>query len=172
MEKNLEPFWQLLVSWKYQSIYFDTSYPIITFFIHILSKAALRCLGIKRKLNQFIPFCTYCTFWKIFEQRNVLVKTVFIIVFNKTCSILKPPCTSWFDIKLSPIFDFSLFRIITVWPQPIWIKVRTWHKYHHSIKVHIISRRPRISINWNPPFQTSLHKISKEVFFRLKEVFF
>ena len=27
--------------------------------------------------------------------------------------------------------------------------------------------RPRISINWNPPFQTSLHKISEEVFFRL-----
>ena len=25
-----------------------------------------------------------------------------------------------------------------------------------------IPRRPRISINWNPPFQTSLHKISKE----------
>jgi hypothetical protein len=27
-----------------------------------------------------------------------------------------------------------------------------------------IPRRPRISINGNPPFQTSLHKISKEVF--------
>ena len=28
----------------------------------------------------------------------------------------------------------------------------------------VIPRRPKISINWNPPFQTSLHKISKEVF--------
>ena len=27
-----------------------------------------------------------------------------------------------------------------------------------------IPRRPRISIHWNPPFQTSFHKISKEVF--------
>ena len=27
-----------------------------------------------------------------------------------------------------------------------------------------IPRRPRISINWNPPFQTSLHKISKKKF--------
>ena len=35
-----------------------------------------------------------------------------------------------------------------------------------------IPRRPRISINWNPPFQTSLHKISKEVFFRLTTFFF
>ena len=30
-----------------------------------------------------------------------------------------------------------------------------------------IPRRPRISMNWNPTFQTSLHKISKEFFFRL-----
>ena len=30
----------------------------------------------------------------------------------------------------------------------------------------------RISINWNPPFQTSLHKISKAVFFRLTKLFF
>ena len=35
-----------------------------------------------------------------------------------------------------------------------------------------IPRRPRISINWNPPFQTSLHKISKVVFFRLTKFFF
>ena len=35
-----------------------------------------------------------------------------------------------------------------------------------------IPRRPRISINWNPPFQTPLHKISKEVFFRLTIFFF
>ena len=35
-----------------------------------------------------------------------------------------------------------------------------------------IPRRPRISINWNPPFQTSLHKISKVVFFWLKIIFF
>ena len=35
-----------------------------------------------------------------------------------------------------------------------------------------IPGRPRISINWNPPFQTSLHKISKEVFFRLTTFFF
>ena len=35
-----------------------------------------------------------------------------------------------------------------------------------------IPRRPRISINWNPPFQNSLHKISKEVFFRLTTFFF
>ena len=30
-----------------------------------------------------------------------------------------------------------------------------------------IPRRPRIIINWNPTFQTSLHKISKVIFFRL-----
>ena len=30
----------------------------------------------------------------------------------------------------------------------------------------------RISINWNPAFQTSLHKISKVVFFRLTKPFF
>ena len=35
-----------------------------------------------------------------------------------------------------------------------------------------IPRRPRISINWNPSFQTSLHKISKEVFFRLTKKIF
>ena len=35
-----------------------------------------------------------------------------------------------------------------------------------------IPRRPRISINWNPPFQTSLHKNSKEIFFRLIKFFF
>ena len=35
-----------------------------------------------------------------------------------------------------------------------------------------IPRRPRISINWNPTFQTSLHKISKEIFFRLTKFFF
>ena len=35
-----------------------------------------------------------------------------------------------------------------------------------------IPRRPRISINWNPPFQTSLHKISKVDFFRLTKNFF
>ena len=35
-----------------------------------------------------------------------------------------------------------------------------------------IPRKTRISINWNPPFQTSLHKISKVVFFRLTIFFF
>ena len=35
-----------------------------------------------------------------------------------------------------------------------------------------IPRRPRISINWNPTFQTSLHKISKVIFFRLTKFFF
>ena len=40
-----------------------------------------------------------------------------------------------------------------------------------------ISRRPRISINWNPPLQTSLHKISKvefldQHFFFLEQNFF
>ena len=30
-----------------------------------------------------------------------------------------------------------------------------------------IPRRPRISINWNPLFQTSLHKISKFSFFKI-----
>ena len=35
-----------------------------------------------------------------------------------------------------------------------------------------IPRRPRISINWNPTFQTSLHKISKVIFFRLTILFF
>ena len=35
-----------------------------------------------------------------------------------------------------------------------------------------IPRRPRISINWNAPFQTSLHKNSKEIFFRLTKFFF
>ena len=35
-----------------------------------------------------------------------------------------------------------------------------------------IPRRPRISINWNPPFQTSLHKISEVIFFRLTKKFF
>jgi hypothetical protein len=35
-----------------------------------------------------------------------------------------------------------------------------------------IPRRPRISINWNPTFQTSLHKISKVNFFRLTIFFF
>ena len=34
-----------------------------------------------------------------------------------------------------------------------------------------IPRRPRISINWNPTFQTSLHKISKDFFFHTK-IFF
>ena len=34
-----------------------------------------------------------------------------------------------------------------------------------------IHRRPRISMNWNPTFQTSLHKISKVIFFRLKFFF-
>ena len=28
-----------------------------------------------------------------------------------------------------------------------------------------ITRRPRININWNPPFQTSLHKIFKNCFY-------
>ena len=35
-----------------------------------------------------------------------------------------------------------------------------------------IPRRSRISINWNSPFQTSLHKNSKEIFFRLAKIFF
>ena len=35
-----------------------------------------------------------------------------------------------------------------------------------------IPRRPRISIDWNPTFQTSLHKISKVIFFRLTKFFF
>ena len=35
-----------------------------------------------------------------------------------------------------------------------------------------IPRRPRISINWNSTFQTSLHKISKVIFLRLTKFFF
>ena len=35
-----------------------------------------------------------------------------------------------------------------------------------------IPRRPRISINWNPLFQTSLHKISEVIFFSLTNFFF
>ena len=35
-----------------------------------------------------------------------------------------------------------------------------------------IPRRTKISINWNPTFQTSLHKISKVIFFRLSNKIF
>ena len=55
----------------------------------------------------------------------------------------------------------------TVWPEPIWIKVSGWWQIPPQHQ-----RRPRISINWNPHFQTSLHKISKEVCFRLISFFF
>ena len=36
-----------------------------------------------------------------------------------------------------------------------------------TIASKYISKRPKICINGNPPFQTSLHKISKVVYFRL-----
>ena len=49
----------------------------------------------------------------------------------------------------------------TVWPQPILKKLVT----NTTAASKYIPRRPRIIINWNPPFQTSLHKISKVVFF-------
>ena len=61
-------------------------------------------------------------------------------------------------------------ELSTVWPELIWIKVKkvltsttTASKY--------IPKRPRICINWNPPFQTSLHKIFKNCFLLSKSCF-
>ena len=43
----------------------------------------------------------------------------------------------------------------TVWPEPIWIKAKSsWqilHKY--------ISKRARICLNWNSPFQTQIYLV-------------
>ena len=47
-----------------------------------------------------------------------------------------------------------------------------WLVTNTTAATKYIPRRPRISINWNPPFQTSLHKISEVIFFRLTNFFF
>ena len=47
-----------------------------------------------------------------------------------------------------------------------------WLVKNTTAALKYMPRRPRISINWNPPSQTSLHKISEEVFFRLTNFFF
>ena len=49
--------------------------------------------------------------------------------------------------------------IITVWPEPSWIKMT-----NTSIPSKYIPKRHRTCINWNPPFQTLLHKIFKICF--------
>ena len=51
----------------------------------------------------------------------------------------------------------------TVWPQPIWKKIKDFMTNTTAASKQI-PRRPRISINWKSPFQTSLNKISK-IFF-------
>ena len=62
--------------------------------------------------------------------------------------------------------------INTVWPQAIWKKLGVGEKYHRSIKVHKYLGGPESASIEIPPFQTSLHKISKVVFFRLTNFFF
>ena len=52
------------------------------------------------------------------------------------------------------------------------LKKSVWLVTNTTTASKFIPRRPRISINWNPPFQTSLHKILKEVLFRLTIFFF
>ena len=55
----------------------------------------------------------------------------------------------------------------TVWPQPIWKKIKDFMTNTTAASKYI-PRRPRISINWNPPVSDPnlLSKFQKNVIFR------
>ena len=116
-------------------------------------------------------------------------KKIVILIFEKSISFEKIPSSGFSDVILAAITwpdglgsNLGWWKSILVswnnfllkWlnselhplnqgPEPIW-NTTTASKY--------IPRWTRISVNWNPPFQTSHHKIPKEVFFRLTTFFF
>ena len=57
--------------------------------------------------------------------------------------------------QILDLFDSSS----TAWPEPIWIKVKkSWKIPPHSASKHM-PKRPRLCINWNPPFQTQIYLV-------------
>ena len=62
------------------------------------------------------------------------------------------------DIEIkAAIISMSMRHELTVWPQPIWKKVRSWWQIPPQHQ-----RRPRISIIWNPPFQTQIYLVDSK----------
>ena len=63
-------------------------------------------------------------------------------------------------VTCQQIVNFLHFDAFTVWPEPIWIKVKkSWLLLPQHQSTEYIPKRPRICINWNHPFQTQIHSV-------------
>ena len=58
----------------------------------------------------------------------------------------------------------SLAYLWTVWPEPIWIKVKCWWQILLQRQSTLHTLEVRICINWNPFFPTLLNKNFKNCF--------
>ena len=117
---------------------------------------------------QFIFFRSTSMYsWKwmeIFQTVRIIGKVVkkqydgFLLRLSSTYN--------WFKEEKNHIFNLILYKSRvhhTVWPEPIWIKVKKV-LYSTTTAWKYITKRPRICINWNPPFRRSIHKIFKNCF--------
>ena len=52
----------------------------------------------------------------------------------------------------------SCTNYVTVWPEPIWKKSKDFSTSTTTASKYI-PKRPRICINWNPPFQTQIYLV-------------
>ena len=101
--------------------------------------------------------------FKEIEQANYTKKTPFLT----HCLSLRY-CHTWV-VKKKIFLNFSLwsYYCTDLFPHSMAtanLKKSSAFMTNTTAASKYTPRRPRISINWNPPFQTSLHKISKEVF--------
>ena len=102
----------------------------------------------KVQINVFPRFVTSL-------ERINSISTLFKMLFEKSptlwffaCCQLQPSGISWKYVNSK-----CWFYTYTVWPQPILKKVRTWWQIPPQHQSTYVPRRPRISINWNPPFR-------------------
>ena len=104
-----------------------------------------------------------------YNRATLIIKQLFVSFFSQIVKLNFRYLVSkvWF-----PKFANMLHSILsTVWPEPIWVKTNSSWLLLPQHQSTYLPKRPRICINWNPPFQTSLHKIFKHCFLYSKSCF-
>ena len=95
----------------------------------------------------------FCRGWSQFYNHRRLVKPKINLYISYSVNYFHE---TEFDISIVS----RIYSIYTVWPQPIWIKVRD--KYHRSIKLHKYLGGPELASIEIPPFRPFLwSKFSK-----------
>ena len=94
---------------------------------------------------------------KSYSNRKFKCKNIFLIgilIFLRLCFDFWILCDVLVTDLTITLKKPCLLERVTVWQEPIWIKVNGWWQI---LAQH---QRPRIYINWNPPFQTVTYGVN------------